>query len=73
MIEPPTTDGVPYGFETPDSFHNSRGSTTAETDIVIDTPGFPGVLEIDSALAPQAVWVHVTPFGQLGPHAHWRR
>jgi len=44
----------------------------ARADIVIDTPGFPGVLEVDPSLAPQAVWVHVTPFGQLGPHAHWR-
>ena len=47
-------------------------SLLAQADIVIDTPGFPGVLDADPALAPQAVWVHVTPFGQLGPHAHWR-
>jgi crotonobetainyl-CoA:carnitine CoA-transferase CaiB-like acyl-CoA transferase len=44
----------------------------AETDIVIDTPGFPGVVEVDPSVAPEAVWVHVTPFGALGPHAGWR-
>ena len=44
----------------------------AETDIVIDTPGFPGIVAVDPARAAHAVWVHVTPFGQRGPHAHWR-
>ncbi|MGE4650163.1 MAG: CoA transferase [Myxococcota bacterium] len=44
----------------------------AQADIVLATPGFPGVLEVDPGLAPESVWVNVTPFGQLGPHAHWR-
>ena len=44
----------------------------AEADIVIDTPGFPGVLEIATERAPDAVWVHVTPFGQRGPRKDWR-
>ena len=43
-----------------------------EADIVIDTPGFPDVLDVEPSSAPQAVWVHVTPFGQVGPHADWR-
>ncbi|HEV2310719.1 MAG TPA: CoA transferase, partial [Acidimicrobiia bacterium] len=41
-------------------------------DVVIDTPGFPGALVLDPGLAPQAVWVHVTPFGLTGPRAAWR-
>jgi crotonobetainyl-CoA:carnitine CoA-transferase CaiB-like acyl-CoA transferase len=40
--------------------------------VVIDTPGFPGALEVDVALAPGAVWVSVTPFGLTGPRAWWR-
>ncbi|HUF84696.1 MAG TPA: CoA transferase, partial [Acidimicrobiia bacterium] len=41
-------------------------------DVVIDTPGFPGALELDPDRAPQAVWVSVTPFGRTGPRANWR-
>lgn len=44
----------------------------AGADIVIDTPGFPGSWTVDPAHAPQAVWVHVTPFGADGPRAGWR-
>ncbi len=41
-------------------------------DIVIDTPGFPGAWALDPVLAPDAVWVSVTPFGLTGPRAGWR-
>ena len=34
----------------------------AGADIVIDTPGVPGSWIVVPAHAPQAVWVHVTPF-----------
>jgi crotonobetainyl-CoA:carnitine CoA-transferase CaiB-like acyl-CoA transferase len=44
----------------------------ATTDAVIDTPGFPGVFELDPTRAPHAVWVSVTPFGRVGPRAGWR-
>ncbi len=44
----------------------------AAADVVIDTPGHPGVLEVDPATAPDAVWVRVTPFGLDGPRAGWR-
>jgi crotonobetainyl-CoA:carnitine CoA-transferase CaiB-like acyl-CoA transferase len=43
-----------------------------EAHAVIDTPGFPGVLDLDPAQAPDAVWVSVTPFGLTGPRASWR-
>ena len=41
-------------------------------DVVVDTPGFPGALEVDPSRAPHAVWVSVTPFGASGPRAAWR-
>ena len=44
----------------------------AAADVVVDTPGFPGALEIDPARAPHTVWVSVTPFGAGGPRATWR-
>ncbi len=44
----------------------------AVADVVVDTPGFPGSLAIDPGRAPDAVWVHVTPFGATGPRAGWR-
>ena len=44
----------------------------AAADVVLDTPGFPGGLDLDPARAPDAVWVSVTPFGQDGPRAGWR-
>ncbi len=44
----------------------------AAADVVIDTPGFPGAFAVDSSLAPDAVWVRVTPFGLDGPRAGWR-
>jgi crotonobetainyl-CoA:carnitine CoA-transferase CaiB-like acyl-CoA transferase len=48
------------------------GAVLAGADIVIDTPGFPGALELDPSRAPDAVWVSVTPFGGTGPRAGWR-
>lgn len=44
----------------------------AAAHIVLDTPGFPGTLQLDPARAPQAVWVSITPFGSTGPRAAWR-
>ena len=41
-------------------------------DVVIDTPGFPGVLSVAPERAPQAVWVRITPFGLNGPRSGWR-
>ena len=41
-------------------------------DIVLQTPGWPGMLEVDPARASQAVWVRVTPFGAEGPCSGWR-
>lgn len=41
-------------------------------DIVIDTPGFTDALVIDPSVAPEAIWVSVTPFGLDGPRAAWR-
>ncbi|MHB8669038.1 MAG: CaiB/BaiF CoA-transferase family protein [Acidimicrobiales bacterium] len=41
-------------------------------DVVVDTPGWPGTLELDPGIAPDSVWVRVTPFGSQGPRAHWR-
>lgn len=43
-----------------------------DADVVIDTPGFAGAWVLDPSLAPNAVWVSVTPFGLDGPRAHWR-
>ena len=47
-------------------------SVLAGADIVIQTPGWPGVLEVEPSRAPGAVWVRVTPFGAEGPHSDWR-
>ena len=44
----------------------------ATADVVVDTPGFPGAVTLDPAVAPDAVWVRVTPFGLDGPRADWR-
>ncbi len=41
-------------------------------DVVLDTPGWPGALQLDPGRAPQAVWVRITPFGLSGPRAGWR-
>ncbi len=43
----------------------------AEADVVIDTPRFPGALVVDPSVAPNAVWVSVTPFGREGPRSGW--
>jgi crotonobetainyl-CoA:carnitine CoA-transferase CaiB-like acyl-CoA transferase len=44
----------------------------AGADLIVDTPGFPGALQIEPGRAPHAVWVRVTPFGIEGPRAAWR-
>jgi len=43
-----------------------------DADVVLDTPGWPGALDLDPTRSPAAVWVHVTPFGTDGPRARWR-
>jgi crotonobetainyl-CoA:carnitine CoA-transferase CaiB-like acyl-CoA transferase len=43
-----------------------------EADVVIDTPGWPGVVAVDPPRAPRATWVRITPFGLDGPRAGWR-
>jgi crotonobetainyl-CoA:carnitine CoA-transferase CaiB-like acyl-CoA transferase len=43
-----------------------------EADAVIDTPGWPGSLHLDPAVARRAVWVSVTPFGLEGPRSRWQ-
>ncbi|MGA2520482.1 MAG: CoA transferase [Acidimicrobiales bacterium] len=42
-----------------------------DVHVVLTTPGWPGALEVDRALAPAAVWVAVTPFGVDGPRSGW--
>ncbi len=44
----------------------------ASADIVFDTPGVAGTVTADPSCAPNAVWVHITPFGTDGPRASWR-
>ena len=44
----------------------------ARAEVVLDTPHFPGAWSLNPALAPQAVWASLTPFGLDGPRAHWR-
>ena len=44
----------------------------AGADVVVCTPAWPGVVEVDPAAAPEASWVLVTPFGLDGPRAHWK-
>jgi crotonobetainyl-CoA:carnitine CoA-transferase CaiB-like acyl-CoA transferase len=44
----------------------------AHADVVFDTPGIAGTVEIDPGRAPNAIWVHITPFGMDGPRANWR-
>jgi crotonobetainyl-CoA:carnitine CoA-transferase CaiB-like acyl-CoA transferase len=44
----------------------------AAADAVIDTPGFAGAWILSPALAPDSVWVSVTPFGLDGPRSDWR-
>lgn len=44
----------------------------AGADVVLETPGWPGVPEVDPASAPGAVWLRVTAFGAEGPRSHWR-
>jgi crotonobetainyl-CoA:carnitine CoA-transferase CaiB-like acyl-CoA transferase len=41
-------------------------------EIVFDAPGAPGTHQLDPGLAPDAVWVSITPFGLEGPRAHWK-
>jgi crotonobetainyl-CoA:carnitine CoA-transferase CaiB-like acyl-CoA transferase len=44
----------------------------AGADVVLDTPGMPGVLTLEPARAPRSVWVSITPFGLTGPRSGWR-
>lgn len=44
----------------------------ARADVVFTTPEMPGVLDVEPARAPHAVWVVITPFGLTGPRSHWR-
>ena len=44
----------------------------ASSDVILDTPGWPGALQQNPERAPQAVWVRISPFGLSGPRAHWR-
>ncbi len=48
------------------------GEVLSGADLVLCTPGWPGVLEVDPAAAPGASWVLVTPFGLDGPRAGWK-
>ncbi|MFT4519858.1 MAG: crotonobetainyl-CoA:carnitine CoA-transferase CaiB-like acyl-CoA transferase [Halioglobus sp.] len=41
-------------------------------DVIIETPGFTGALELPDKSAPNAVWLKATPFGATGPRAAWR-
>ncbi len=43
-----------------------------DADVVFDTPGVPGTHVLDAGRAPDAVWVHITPFGLEGPRSSWR-
>jgi crotonobetainyl-CoA:carnitine CoA-transferase CaiB-like acyl-CoA transferase len=40
--------------------------------VVVETPGWPGAVDVDSTVAPRAVWVSVTPFGRTGPRSGWK-
>lgn len=44
----------------------------AGADLVLCTPGCPGVLEVAPTVAPRASWVLVTPFGLEGPRSAWK-
>jgi crotonobetainyl-CoA:carnitine CoA-transferase CaiB-like acyl-CoA transferase len=43
-----------------------------DADVVFDTPAVAGTHVLDAARAPDAVWVHITPFGLDGPRSSWR-
>jgi crotonobetainyl-CoA:carnitine CoA-transferase CaiB-like acyl-CoA transferase len=47
-------------------------SLLSSADAVLTTPGWPGAIEVEPSVAPQVVWVAVTPFGLSGPRAGWR-
>ena len=44
----------------------------AKADVVLETPDATAFGPMDPALAPQAAWIRITPFGALGPRANWR-
>jgi len=52
--------------------HPSVTALLSGADVVVTTPGWPGAADVDSGLAPQAIWVEITPFGATGPRAGWR-
>jgi crotonobetainyl-CoA:carnitine CoA-transferase CaiB-like acyl-CoA transferase len=47
-------------------------SLLRDADVVFDTPGVAGTHVLDPGRAPEAIWVHITPFGLDGPRASWR-
>jgi crotonobetainyl-CoA:carnitine CoA-transferase CaiB-like acyl-CoA transferase len=44
----------------------------ADAQLVLATPGWPGVHDVAPARAPHASFVRVTPFGGEGPRSGWR-
>jgi crotonobetainyl-CoA:carnitine CoA-transferase CaiB-like acyl-CoA transferase len=52
--------------------HDELATLLSAAQVVIDTPGWPGTLDLDPDRAPHAVWVSVTPFGRTGPRSSWR-
>ena len=55
----------------PDDPELARAARAARTSSSTP-PGSPGTPAIDPAVAPDTVWVSVTPFGLDGPRAGWR-
>src|SRR5260370_7016904 len=51
--------------------HPYVAALLAGADVVVTTPGWPDVPDADPDLAPQAIWVEITPFGANGPRASW--
>ena len=41
-------------------------------DVIVHTPGWPGIPNVEASSAPQAVWLLVTPFGATGPRSGWK-
>ena len=41
-------------------------------DVIVHTPGWPGVPTVETSSAPRAVWLLVTPFGATGPRCGWK-
>ena len=58
---------LPYDPDDPRVEKLLRGA-----DVIIQTPGLAGVLQLERDCAPKAVWLMATPFGLEGPRAKWR-